>query len=112
MIPEAQMIKESYIQPAVVLIETDFQSKKYGLQFHVRQKIWVDANLPEYRIAIPESFSPDSLFSAGWVMETRFITYKPTGRIIYDNTRPPATAVVWEYALHHSRDLVAKANCG
>jgi hypothetical protein len=110
----AKQIKKAYLRPAIIVPETEWRTwngTKYKLShcFEVLQYIWVDMHLPEYRVAIPENpleWETDELPFRGSCVETRFLTYVPTGRIVYDNTLPESKAVVWEYRLHHSRDLV------
>lgn len=96
---EAKRIKEYYIEPPISLIETDWQKRRNGCQFEITTKIWVDKHLPEYRVAIPEAFNGPAPRSPVEPIETRFITYIPTGRVIYDNTKMHAEAIVYEYIL-------------
>lgn len=103
---ESAKIKEHYIEAPLVLLDTEWEKRqgrasKLSCAFEVKMKIWLDQNLPEYRIAIPENLSHRSEQLEHWSMaypiETRFITYKPTGRVVYDNTKPHREAVVFEY---------------
>lgn len=104
----AKWIKKHFIQPGITLIETEWQ-KHHGMAFEITTKIWVDQHLPEYRIAIPEAtrFRENT-----WApIEMRFLTYIPTGRVVYDNTVPHAEAIVYEYILEAmlgKKDLIHK----
>lgn len=104
----AQRIKKQYCRPAIFISETEwrqFGGGKLPCHFHVERFIWVDELLPEYRIAIPEdikAWADDEgayRLAIGKGIQTRFVTYKPTGRQVYDNTLPPSKAVVFEYEL-------------
>lgn len=116
----AKKVKEYYIQPPISLIETDYQLRKIGSQFLITTKIWVDMHIPEYRVAIPEDvmwrkdtekLCKESSWKPGDDIETRFLTYVPTGRVVYDNTKPHREAIVYEYILESllgKKDLVHK----
>ena len=110
MSPEAKRIKKNYCGPAFIFVKAEIRNKLPSY-FQVEQFIWVDAKLPEYRVAIPEVVSEWADDEGPWRnayggIQTRTLTYVPTGKIIYDNTLPPATAIVWQYKLQSSRDLV------
>lgn len=104
---EAQRIKKSYCRPAIYLEETEWRHFLHGKlpsHFHVERYVWIDTLLKEYRVAIPEQvneWAEDEVsyreFQHG--IQTRFITYLPTGGQVYDNTLHPARAVVFEYEL-------------
>lgn len=109
----AQIIKKIYCHPAIYTDETEwrkFGSGKLPNHFHVERYIWIDTLLPEYRVAVGEEiklWADDEISyrnSFGGI-QTRFITYRPTGKQIYDNTLHPARAVVFEYELEHYRNL-------
>ena len=105
---EAQRIRKSYCRPAIYLSETEWNQTGRGKLpscFHVERFVWVDQLLPEYRVAIPEDTTQwqDDEY---WVrnasgLRTRFLTYLPTGRQVYDNTLPERSAIVFEYELEH-----------
>ncbi len=115
-----EKIKEHYINAPLSLIETEYEKRqgrasKLACAFEITTKIWVDQHLPEYRVAIPEQMQhrEEELehLSSLYPIETRFITYIPTGRVIYDNTKPHVEAVVYEYILESllgKKDLVHK----
>lgn len=117
---ESKQVKEYYIQPPISLIETEHEKREGRASslravFEVRTKIWVDQYLPEYRVAIPESMKNRNEvlehLAAYYPIETRFITYVPTGRVVYDNTKPHKEAIVYEYILESllgKKDLVHK----
>lgn len=96
---EAKRIKEYYIRPPIKIIETDWQKRRDGCQFEINTKIWVDQYLPEYRVAIPEHLRFHQDVRPSHPIEYRFITYVPTGRTVYDNTKPHPEAVAYEYIL-------------
>lgn len=105
-------IKRYYGFKGLSYIENENVDLRKGpaTQFIIEQKIWLDINLSEYRLVIPENmnFFPEEKadrFSSD--LEMRYLTYKPTGKIIYDNSLPHTEAVIWEYKLFHSRDLVS-----
>ena len=118
MTEHAKRVKEYYIQPAISLIETEHQKKQIGYQFLITTKIWVDQHLPEYRVVIPEEvswrhntkeFCSASDWQPGDDIETRFLTYIPTGRVVYDTTKPHKEAIVYEYILESllgKKDLI------
>lgn len=94
--------------PAIIQIEhqtgvREGRASKLSCQFEIQTKIWVDQHVPEYRVAIPENFQwrAEHLehWQTIWPVETRMITYVPTGRVVYDNTKPHKEAVVYEYIL-------------
>lgn len=102
----AKIIKEHYIEPPITMIDNEYEKRQgrassLGCAFEVKTKIWADAYLPEYRVAIPEiiSFRNEQLehWSSILPIETRYITYVPTGRVIYDNTKMHKEAVCYEY---------------
>lgn len=106
----ATWIKKYYVEPPIILIEHQFYHHD-GMQFEINTKIWVDQHLPEYRIAIPEKPGWDKERLASSAIEMRFITYIPTGRVVYDNTLPAQTAIVYEYILESllgKKDLIHK----
>ena len=106
---ESKRVREHYIRPPIVEIETDWQKKTYGMQFHVERYIWLTESTPEYRVAIPENLNFDGSHKWSSTIETRFITYVPTGRIVYDNTKPPKPEpIVYEYKLQHAGTALAK----
>lgn len=99
---------EFYIQEPLVMVETEHERRqgrasRLSCVFEVTTKIWVDYHMGEYRVAIPENpkWKAEALehWDSLYPLETRFITYVPTGRVIYDNTKPHAEAVVYEYIL-------------
>lgn len=104
----AAKIKEYYIEPPIFIIETEFEKRQgrastLSCAFEINTKIWLDQRLPQYRFAIPESLIHRAELLEHWTethpIETRFLTYIPTGRVIYDNTKPHAEAIVYEYIL-------------
>jgi hypothetical protein len=107
---EAKRIKKSYCRPPVYIEETEW--RKFGTgtlpnHFHIERYCWIDKLIPEYRVAIPEEValwgSDESEYREfyGKGIQTRFVTYLPTGRQIYDNTLHPAKAIIFEYELEH-----------
>lgn len=96
---EAKRIKDHYIKPPITMVETDYEKRRGGARFHVKTHIWIDQHLPEWRVAIPESTQLSAYCRERDPLETRFIIYVPTGRVVYDNTLPPAKAVIYEYIL-------------
>lgn len=94
---EAQRIRKYYIRPPLSLIETDWQKRQDGCQFEIATIIWLDRKMPIYRVAIPENINTVSL--PLFMIQTREVEYRATGRAIYDNTLPPAKAIVFEYEL-------------
>ena len=105
---EAKRIKEHYIRPPIVMIENEFEKRqgrasKLHCAFEVEVYIWVSQHLPEYRVAIPESLQNRMEMLEHWSaihpVEMRFITYIPTGRVVYDNTKPHKEAICYEYVL-------------
>lgn len=114
----AARIRDYYIEPPLMVIENEFEvragrAKGLWCAFEVRTKIWVDQHLPEYRVAIPEAMENRKEMLEHWAeispIEMRFLTYIPTGRVVYDNTKPHVEAVVYEYILESllgKKDLV------
>lgn len=105
---EAKRVKEYYIEPPISVIETEHEkregrAKGLSCAFEINTKIWLDQHLPEYRFAIPEETRHREEVLEHWAAfkpyEMRFITYVPTGRVVYDNTKPHKEAVVYEYIL-------------
>lgn len=100
---EARSVKEYYIEPPMRLVETDWQLREGGVVFEINTKIWVDQHVPEYRVVIPENFREKAETLEHWdsryPAEMRFITYVPTGRAVYDTSKPHKEAIVWEYIL-------------
>lgn len=101
----SEEIKRHYIKPAIYLEETEWE-KHFGFKipsyYRLETYIWLDILLPEYRVAIPEdisSWNDDELFIRSNTISTRFVTYKPTGKQVYDNSIPPPKAIVFEYVL-------------
>lgn len=114
----AKLIKKHYCRPALFIPETEyleFTKGKLPNHFHIERYIWVDTLLPEYRIAIPEDVSQWEDDETSWRdlkggIQTRFVTYIPTGKTIYDNTLPPSKAIVFEYELDvYTKSLARKA---
>ncbi len=103
----ARRIKKHYCRPAIYLEEVEWRQYTHGKlpnYFLIERYIWVDQILPEYRVAIPEQVNMWAADEPGYReahggIEMRFITYKPTGRQVYDNDQHPARAVVFEYEL-------------
>lgn len=105
----ANWIKKHYITPPLKTIDRVFWKEDSGWRsghrsasFEIETTIWVDQHLPEYRVAIPSSgatIDGNSEALEYSPVEMRFITYVPTGRVVYDNELPKATAVVYEYIL-------------
>lgn len=112
----ANRIKKQYCRPAIYINELEWH--KYGRgtlpnHFHVELFIWVDQALPEYRVAIPEDTTQwgadEIMYRQAWGggIQTRFLTYLPTGRAVYDNTLPEINAVAFEYRLQQwNKDMV------
>lgn len=105
---EEKRIKEYYIEPPISIVEIEWEKRqgrasKLSCVFEINTKIWLSEHLPEYRVAIPENMQNRSEQLEHWTefypVEMRFITYVPTGRVIYDNTKPHSEAVVYEYIL-------------
>lgn len=117
---EAKRVKEYYINAPIVLVETEWekiQQTKYKRNkiYEITTKIWVDRHVPEYRVAIPENFVAKAEYLEHWdklyPADMRMITYVPTGRVIYDNTKPHIEAIVYEYILESllgKKDLIHK----
>ncbi len=108
-----QNIIRRYVEEAIELIDREVGTK--GLdrgrasQWHVNPTIWRQENVPEYRVAIPENLNNDFTNKRGFEdIKTRFLTYIPTGRIVYDNYLGHDNALLFEYRLKQSTELVRK----
>lgn len=110
----AAQIRKWYIEPPLTLIETEYEKlegRGFGSRaaFEVRTKIWVDQHLPLYRVVIPEVVEWPALKTYPAPVKLKFLTYIPTGRVVYDNTLPHPEAIVYEYILESllgKKDLV------
>lgn len=101
-------IKKHYIKPAITFVEKENNKREgrasiLGCLFNVEQKIWLDHYMKEYRVVIPENVENKMDILEHWndayPIETRFLTYVPTGKIIYNNSLPHKEAIVYEYIL-------------
>lgn len=105
-------IVKHYLKPAFT--ETDVhwgyqgRHKHSSTVFDVERYIWRPEDLPEYWIAIPENVeSPSSnTGEPTHTLVTKRIKYVPTGRILYDNMGPEKQALLFQYRLAESRDLM------
>lgn len=116
----AELVKRHYIRPAISKCETFFFSETErktrgisGCSFEVQTTVWITELLPEYRIAIPSTrvFDGNGKDVPGAAIETRFITYVPTGKVVYDNTYPKPKGIVYEYLLESllgKKDMVLR----
>lgn len=100
----ANIIKKNYCRPAVYIDQVEmerFFSYKLPTHYHIERYVWLDSLIPEYRVVIPEVINSELFYTEklSQHINTRFITYKPTGKQVYDNTFHPAKAVVFEYEL-------------
>lgn len=100
------IIKKRYCRPAIYIEESEFRQFTHGKlnnHFHIERFVFIDQLMSEYRVIIPEETSewaPDEKnYRLRRGIQTRSITYLPTGKVIYDNTLHPARAVVFEYEL-------------
>lgn len=117
---ESARIRKFYIEPPFHMVEIEANKRQgrervHSCVFEITTKIWVDKHLPEYRVVIPELGKCREVMlehlSDYLPIETRTITYVPTGRVIYDNSKPHAEAVVYEYILEtllHKKELRIK----
>ena len=100
-------IKKHYIKPAITCVESmnkrEGRASRLSCQFNVEQNIWLDHYIKEYRVAIPENIANKMDVLEHWndayPIETRFVTYVPTGKIVYDNRLHHKEAIVYEYIL-------------
>lgn len=75
--------------------------------WHVERYIWRTEDIPLYRVVIGEALNTplsDVARNKWATLSTRTLEYVPTGRIMYDNTRAPAEATLFEYRLKDARD--------
>ena len=117
---QAEWIKRHYIRPAIIACDNFFHTKEdkarlgvSGCSFEVNQTIWVTELLKEYRVVIPSKFVFDGNGETppNAPLETRFITYIPTGKIVYDNSGPNPVGIVYEYILENllgKKDLILR----
>lgn len=119
MTENSKRIKKHYINPAYSVTENELVKMGRGelvRSYQLERFIWVAQLLPEYRVAIPEDLAvweQDEEFHRehfGKGINTRVVTYIPTGRQIYDNTLPEAKAVVFEYELEHYARICKELN--
>jgi hypothetical protein len=93
-------IKRSFIRPAITLVESEWVGHDHYI-FEINPIIWLDQNLPSYRVAIPEKITvkgkPNQILEGS--IETRMLDYRPTGKIYYDASKPHHESVIWEYVL-------------
>lgn len=99
-------ILEEYVGPAIEdYVWEDKNVRRVtriaGGVFRIHTKIWRCEHLPEYRVPIPAS----SYFNGNFeeiippCLETRFVTYVPTGKVLYDTRLPRSKAIIYEYIL-------------
>ena len=101
----AKIIKDIFIERPVTLIDTEYlregRANKLGCLFEIKTKIWLNINIPEYRVAIPENTLHKLEVLEHWdslsPIEYKYIKYIPTGRVVYDSTKSELEAVVYEY---------------
>jgi hypothetical protein len=102
------MIKRHYINPPLIECDTYFNSAEErrmtgisGQSYEVSVYIWVSQMMPEYRVLVPSKrvFDGNGKDIPWAPIEMRYITYKPTGRVVYDNTDPEPKGIVYEYVL-------------
>lgn len=93
-------IKRTLIRPAITLIENEWNKHQHH-QYKVEPKIWLDVNMPDYYVLIPETLAFDLNFQRHHDIETRKLRYINTGRIYYDASKPHKEAVCFEYILEN-----------
>lgn len=111
---ESSRIKKTYLRPAIFEVDHEWTQTRFGNNSHLREYlieryIWRTEDLPSYRVAVGENLNTPCSHTAmpptAFTLETRFLEYVPTGRIMYDNTKPMAEAVLFEYRLKPARDI-------
>ena len=99
----AEELVRSRVRPAII-DETMKWSGHTGTVWHVERYIWRTEDVPLYRVAVGEALNTPLLQDRPHTtLETRMLEYVPTGRIQYDNSSPPAKAVLFEYRLKQAR---------
>lgn len=101
-----EKIKRHYISPPISRIEseiTDHGRGKLPSSYVIEEFIWKDFLMPSYRVAIGEDLSCWAEDEHAWRnakgVQTRFVEYRPTGRRVYDTSKPQKEAIVYEYRM-------------
>lgn len=97
----------TYVGPAVEEISEWGGPKGHHITtWHVERYIWRTEDLPSYIVPVTEALNTPLTGARPFGdLETRRLEYIPTGRIMYDNTRPVVGAVLFEYRLKDAREL-------
>ncbi len=98
-----------HLRPAIEEITEWYGPKNHSLRaWHVERYIWRDQDAPLFRVALGEALATTMTNTRIYDdINTRFLEYVPTGKIMYAEVRGRGSAILFEYRLKESRELRA-----